>query len=277
MLHRLYFLTLASLILVTSACSTNIRNPDATSLVKPHIVPEYSLGLIQFTSESISQPHQIGNSATRILSSKLEDSGLRVTTLSTKNLDNIEFQLSGVITEYSEVEESIDTLVFQQRTSVARASLEFTLSDIVSGKPILSESVTGEYRKIISNSARSSMKDHRDPALIDGALNAASGKLTEKIIQVLNTIPFQGKIIDITNQTVILKAGTRSNLEVDTELDVYHIGEAILDLSSGNIAGYLENKVGSIKITKHRNSNLSEASVISGSSIKAGDIVRQEP
>jgi len=277
MLHRLYFLTLASLILVTSACSTNIRNPDATSLVKPHIVPEYSLGLIQFTSESISQPHQIGNSATRILSSKLEDSGLRVTTLSTKNLDNIEFQLSGVITEYSEVEESIDTLVFQQRTSVARASLEFTLSDIVSGKPILSESVTGEYRKIISNSARSSMKDHRDPALIDGALNAASGKLTEKIIQVLNTIPFQGKIIDITNQTVILKAGTRSNLEVDTELDVYHIGEAILDLSSGKIAGYLENKVGSIKITKHRNSNLSEASVISGSSIKAGDIVRQEP
>ncbi|MDX8385554.1 MAG: hypothetical protein R8M11_03445 [Gallionella sp.] len=277
MLHRLYYLTLASFILVTSACSTNIRNPDATSPAKSHIVPQYSLGLIQFTDKTTSKPHGTGNSATKILSSKLEDSGLRVTTLSTNNLDNIEFQLSGVITGYSEVEESIDTIVFQQQTSVARVSLKFTLSDIVSGKPILSESVTGEYRKITSDSARSGIKDHRDPALIDGALNEALGKVTEEIVQVLSTMPFQGKIIDVTNQSVILKAGTRSHLEVDTELDVFHIGEAILDLSSGKIAGYLENKVGSIQITKHRNGNLSEASIISGSSIKAGDIVRQEP
>jgi len=304
MLHRLYYLTFASIILGTSACSTTTREQnthlDSDSFGITHIVPQYSLGLKPFTSQASSLTPDIRNTATKILSTKLEDSGLRVTALSTnnqdaqsspthsaiappatgytdENLDNIEFQLSGAITGYSEVEESIDTIVFQQRTSVARVSLEFTLSDIVSGKPILSESVTGEYRKIIADSARSSIKDHRDSALIDGALNTALENVTEEIVQVLSTIPFQGKIIDVTNQSVIIKAGTRSNLEVDTELDVFHIGEAILDLSSGKIAGYLENKIGSIQITKHRNSNLSEASIVSGSSIKAGDIVRQEP
>jgi hypothetical protein len=304
MLHRLYYLILASFILATSACSTNtheqINNPGAASTAKFHIVPQYSLGLKPFTSKAIIHPPEIRNSATKILSAKLEDSGLRVTTFSTNNLDaqnsathstivppakgytdenlgNIEFHLSGVITGYSKVEESIDTIAFQQRTFVARVSLDFTLSDSVSGKPILSKSVTGEYRKLTSDSAIFGMKDHRDHALIDGALKKALGKASGEIVQALSAIPFQGKIIDVTNKSVILKAGTRSNLEVDTELDIFHVGEAILDLSSGKIASYLENKVGSIQIIKHQNSNLSEATIVEGSSIQAGDIARQDP
>lgn len=291
MLHRLYYLTLTILILFTSACSTNSLNLDSSSSGTFHSVPQYALGLKSIESTADSLPPGAENAAIEILSSKLKGSGLRTSNLNNKNrgaltpsdsypnenLDNFEFEFSSVITGYSEVEERIDTTVFQQRTSVARVSLEFTLSDIVSGKPILSESVTGEHRKITSGIASTGGNGHHDASLINGALDKVYGKVTEKIVQALSAIPFQGKIIDVMNQSVILKAGTRSHLEAGTELDVFHIGEAILDLGSGKITGYLENKIGSIKITKHRNSNLSEARIVSGVSIKAGDIVRQEP
>ncbi len=303
-----YSLAFASIILATSSCSTNIggqlndvKTDNASRDAAFYNVPQYSIGLMQFENKIPSKMSEAGNPAISIMASKLEAAGLRTTLLNTKDQDastwvmptqtsstvtgnkslsgnelySFDFRLTGAVTGYSEVEEGIDTIVFQQKTSVSRISIEYALVDITSGKSILAESSTGEYRKV--GSSKTSKGSTVDTTLLDGALNEALGKATEKIIQKLRTIPFQGRILDVANQSVILKAGTRSSLVIGSQLDVYHIGEAILDLGSGKIIGYLENKVGVIEIRSHRNDSHSEAIIITGNSIQTGDVVRRAP
>ena len=315
MSRHIFSLILASTMLAISACTTHMsgKAQDDSSLPgetkqlesagSAYTGPEYSIGIVQFDNKVPAKVSGVGEAAATILKKQLETAGLKailfdenllkereklitlqqsgVTKMGQEDTGNgfdaLDYRLSGEITAYSEVEEGIDTIVFQKKTAVARVTVDYALVDINTGKSLVAESGTGEYRKTSTGTSRLGARSSFDPSLRDGALRDALSKATEKVIRKLSAMPFQGKILAVDNQSVVLKAGSRSQLKNGTQLDVYHVDEALRDPDSGQIIGYKESKVGIIQINNHHNKNLSGASIVSGSDFQVGDIVKQIP
>jgi hypothetical protein len=304
---------LISALLLTSACTTSmtgvVKNDSTLSGETQQLEtagaiytgPQYTIGIVQFENKAPAKVTGIGEAAATILRTQLESAGLQAILLDENSLkeagkivtlqrngvlktgkkdasagfDALDYRLSGAITAYSEVEEGVDAIVFQKKSTVARVTVDYALIDVATGKPLVAESGAGEYRKTTTGALGLGSKSSFDANLRDGALRDALAKATEKVIRKLSTMPYQGKILAVDNQFVVLKAGTRSQLKIGTQLNVYHIGEALLDPDNGQVLGYKESKVGIVQISRHQNENLSECTVVSGTGFKAGDIVKQ--
>ena len=315
MSHHAFTLILASTLFAISACTTHISGKvkdDSTlsgetraleSAGSAYTGPQYTIGIIQFDNKAPTKVSGVGEAAATILRTQLETAGLDAILLDENSLKErdklialqqsgtlqtgqknaseglapLDYRLSGAITAYSEVEEGVDAIVFQKKTIIARVTVDYALIDIATGRPLVAESGAGEYRKTTTGTLGLGAKSSFDPNLRDGALRDALGKATEKVILKLNTTPFRGKILAVDSQSVILKAGTRSQLKNGTQLDVYHVGDALRDPDNGQILGYKESKAGVIQIRNHQNENLSEAAIISGAGLQAGDVARQKP
>ncbi len=304
---------ITSVILLTSACSTSMSGTaknDSTlsgqtlqleTAGAAYTGPQYTIGIVQFENKAPAKIAGIGEAAATILRTQLETAGLQTILLDENSLkeadkistlqrtgviktgkkdagagfDSLDYRLSGAITAYSEVEEGVDAIVFQKKSTVARVTVDYALIDIATGKPLVAESGAGEYRKTTTGALGLGSKSSFDANLRDGALRDALAKATEKVIKKLSSMPYQGKILAIDNEFVVLKAGVRSQLKIGTQLNVYHIGEALRDPDNGQILGYKESKIGVVKISRHQNENLSEATVVSGTDFKAGDLVKR--
>lgn len=309
------FVILVSIMLAISACTTHMSGKtkdDSTlsgetkqleSAGAAYKGPQYTIGIIQFDNKAPAKVSGVGEAAATILRTQLETAGLKTILLDENSLkegeklialqrsgvvkvgkkdadsgfDALDYRLSGAITAYSEVEEGIDAIVFQKKTIVARVTVDYALVDIATGKPLVAESGAGEYRKTTTGALGLGAKSSFDPNLRDGALRDALAKATEKVISKLSTMPFQGKLLAVDSQSVAIKAGTRSQLKNGTQLDVFHVGEALRDPDSGQILGYKESKIGVIQISNHQNENISEATIVSGSGFQVGDVAKQIP
>lgn len=312
MSRHIKFIILAALTLTTSACITHMTGQakdDSTlsgetqqleSAGAAYTGPQYTIGIVQFDNKAPAKVTGVGEAAATILRTQLETAGLKTILLDENSLkesdkfialqrsgviktggkyadsgfDPLDYRLSGAITAYSEVEEGVDAIVFQKKSVVARVTVDYALVDIATGKPLVAESGAGEYRKTTTGALGLGAKSSFDPNLRDGALRDALAKATEKVIRKLSAMPFQGKLLAVDAQSLVLKAGTRSQLKEGTQLTVYHVGEILRDPDNGQVLGYKENKIGVIKINHHQNENLSEATILSGSGFQIGDIAR---
>ncbi len=307
------FLTL--LVVLVSGCTTSMTGQvkDDSTLTgetkrleaagSAYTGPQYTIGIVQFDNKAPARVTGIGEAAATILRTQLEAAGLKTILLDENALkeqdkfkalqrsgviktgkkdadsgfDALDYRLSGAITAYSEVEEGVDAIVFQKKSTVARVTVDYALVDIATGKPLVAESGAGEYRKTTTGALGLGAKSSFDPNLRDGALRDALAKATEKVILKLSTMPFQGKLLAIDQSSVVLKAGRRSQLNPGTRLEVFHVGEALLDPDNGQVLGYRENKVGVIRLDSHQNENLSSASIVSGDGFKVGDVAKPLP
>lgn len=313
--HTVSIALAASLMLVTSACTTHMSGKakdDSTwsgetrqleSAGAAYTGPQYTIGIVQFDNKAPAKVSGVGEAAATILRTQFETAGLKTILLDenalkeaekfkalqrsgviktgTKDADSgfdaLDYRLSGAITAYSEVEEGIDAVVFQKKSVVARVTVDYAFVDIATGKPLVAESGAGEYRKTTTGALGLGARSSFDPNLRDGALRDALAKATEKVIRKLSAMPFQGKLLAIDSQFLVLKAGTRSQLKEGAQLAVYRVGEALRDPDNGQVLGYKENKIGVIQINRHQNENLSEATVVSGTGFQAGDVVKPIP
>jgi hypothetical protein len=280
--------------------SGDIQLPESAGAI--FTGPQYTIGIVKFNNMVPAKVSGAGDAAATILRTQLEAAGLNTILLDAnarkeedksmalkstgsaktggKHLDSgfdtPDFRLSGAITAYSEVEEGIDANAFQKRSVVARTSVEYALTDIVTGKPLLAESGTGTYRKDVTGTGVGAQSTY-DPNIRDDALRNALAKAVDKVVQKLNALPFQGRLLSVDGQTVLLRAGSRSQLKEGTRLVVFHVSEVLRDPVSGQIFGYKDTKIGVIKINRNSDEYHSEASIVSGSGFQAGDIARYIP
>lgn len=306
---------LTALVLLVSACTTSMTGQvkDDSTLTgetkrleaagSAYTGPQYTIGIVQFDNKAPARVTGIGEAAATILRTQLETAGLKTILLDENALkeqdkfkslqrsgviktgkkdadsgfDALDYRLSGSITAYSEVEEGVDAIVFQKKSTVARVTVDYALVDIATGKPLVAESGAGEYRKTTTGALGLGAKSSFDPNLRDGALRDALAKATEKVILKLSTMPFQGKLLAVDQGSVVLKAGSRSQINPGTKLEVFHVGEALLDPDNGQVLGYRESKVGVIRLDSHQNENLSTASILSGEGFRIGDVVKALP
>jgi hypothetical protein len=310
MSRQITLITLLTLTVSTSGCiapmsgqtkdSGDIQMPESAGAI--FAGPQYTIGIVKFDNKVPAKVSGAGDAAATILRTQLEAAGLNTILLdanalkeedkstafartgSAKNgqqldngIDSADFRLSGAITAYSEVEEGIDANTFQKRSVVARTSVEYALTDIVTGKPLLTESGTGTYRKDITGSPGLGGQSTYDPNIRDDVLRDTLAKAVDKIVQKLNALPFQGRLLSVDGQTVLLRAGSRAQLKEGTQLVVFHVSDVLRDPVSGQIFGYKDSKIGVIKINRNTDENISEASILSGGGFQTGDIARYIP
>src|SRR5262245_24696666 len=134
--------------------------------------PEYLIGIFTFENRTPSRVLGIGEAATMIARTQLEQAGLRAILLDraeladqrqlremqqsgtmregralAEGLETVDYRLSGAVTAYSEVEEGVDAVVYQRKTRLARVTVDYALVDAGTGRTLVVESGAGEYRK----------------------------------------------------------------------------------------------------------------------------------
>jgi hypothetical protein len=256
-----------------------------------------------FENKTPSKVLGIGGAATTILRTQLEQAGLKAILLDSAEIgdqerlrelqrtgmmkmgrkqldegfDAADFRLSGAITAYSEMEEGIDVIVRQRKTRVARVTVDYALIDLATGRALVSGSGAGEYRKETTGAFGMGARATYDPNMRDAALRDALAKAVNNMLEELSNQPFRGLVLLVESDSIVIRAGTRSHLEEGTELTVYRAGAEVRDPQTGELYGDKESRVGVIKITRHQDERLSEASVISGGGFRSGDSVRVAP
>ena len=116
----------------------------------------------------------------------------------------------------------------------------------------------------------------------DGFNKTPLGKATQMVIdnavveisEKLNHIPFSGKIIKITGDTIYINAGSRNGVSGGDTFNVFSVGEELIDPDSGESLGSESTKVGSLKVNSVQE-KFSKGAKISGGSFKKGFSISQ--
>lgn len=262
--------------------------------------PQYNVAIMTFANKTPSRVLGIGEAASEILRTIVKNSGLEPISLTDSEMkeqerlialqqtgavktgrknaaegfESVDFRISGAITSYAELEEGADYFVAQSKTQVARVQVDYALVDVATGKTLLAESGMGEYRKKTGGALGMGSKSTADVGLREGALRDAMTKVMTKMIEKLNAMPFQSKVLAIDGGTVVVRAGTRSKLSEGTVLSVFRPGADLVDPDTGRVIGKREKKIGELMITSHQNDRISEASVRTGAGFQAGDVIK---
>lgn len=83
-----------------------------------------------------------------------------------------------------------------------------------------------------------------------------------------------GKIANAEGGTLYLNVGAEAGVAVGAEFDVFRVGKVIKDPDTGEVLGQDENKVGRVRVTAVKGARMSTAKAISGSTFRAGDLIR---
>lgn len=262
--------------------------------------PAYTVAILKFANKTPSKVLGIGEAATDILRTQLKAAGLEPIDISedamqqqeelikhqqtgavkkgkkdsAEGFESVDYRVQGAITAYSEAEEGSDMLLVQKKTQIARVTVDYSLIDIATGKSLLAESGAGEYKKETGGLLGFGSRSTADVGLRDGALRDAFSKVLEKMVNKLNSLPYQSKIMLVEGPTVIIRAGEKSKLTAGAKLGVYRAGQDLIDPETGRSMGKREKLIGEITLMSHQNDRISEAKITSGTGFVAGDIVR---
>lgn len=103
----------------------------------------------------------------------------------------------------------------------------------------------------------------------------AMDKCVDWIVDNMEKLPWEGKVVSYKNGQVYLNAGSDSGIKLGDTFTVYKAGEELVDPDSGISLGVEETLAGQIQISKVM-PKFSIATVLSGGAFKPGDIIRQK-
>ncbi|MGV8039392.1 MAG: CsgG/HfaB family protein [Thermoanaerobaculaceae bacterium] len=83
-----------------------------------------------------------------------------------------------------------------------------------------------------------------------------------------------GKIAKVEGSTVWINLGSANGLNVGDTFAVYELGEPIKDPDSGEVLGQDERKIGRIRVTAVKGPKYSECTIVDGSGLSTGNIVK---
>lgn len=163
----------------------------------------------------------------------------------------------------------------------ARAVVDIRLVNTTTGEILAAESEEGTESTIgfhgryedLNFSDMSSWNDTD----VGKAAREAIDKTVELITENMENIPWSGRIIKVNpDGTIIIKPGSEGNVKTGMEFDVFQTGEEMKDPDTGLSMGSEETQVARIVVQSDMlNGKAAKAKIVSGTGIKAGDIVRE--
>ena len=262
--------------------------------------PVYNIGVLSFDDRTSSGQLGLSRAATIMLLTIIKQSGLEPMYVSeeamleherimelqqsgvlqtgiksaSEALEPVDYRVSGAITSYSELEEGTDILIAKTKTQVARVQVDYALVDVSTGRSLLIESGTGEYRKKTGGIFGLGSKSTVDTGLRDGALRDALTKAMHKMIEKLNAEEFVSNVLAVEAQTVYIRAGVKSRFDPGTVFSVYRAGADLVDPETGRVIGRRQKRIAEVVITKHQSDRVSLTKIKSGAGIRAGDVIK---
>ncbi len=262
--------------------------------------PRYSIAILNFNNKTPSKTLGIGEAATDIMRTLLKEAGLEPVVLSPGEMseqerlielqqtgalktgirdaaagfESVDFRLTGSVTSYSEIAETFDVLVGQAKTIIARVQVDYALVDIATGRSLVADSGTGVYKKKTTKFLGIGTGSTSDPTLRDGALRDALTRSLRNMVDALNARPFIGRILFVGDGDILIRAGTKSRLDVGTTLSVYRMGDDLIDPDTGRAIGRRQKKIGELVITGHQDDQVSYTAAESGGGFQKGDVVK---
>jgi curli biogenesis system outer membrane secretion channel CsgG len=264
--------------------------------------PKLRVGVVNFQNKTASKVLGIGESAADILGTILQKTE-RFIVIPQQDMESILAQqrqgatgavnpdtaakmgqilglnaiVTGSITAYSETEEGYDYLVSKGKKQIARVTVDYRIVDTTTGVQLLADSGAGIYEKKAGSVLGMGTKAAYDTDLRDGALRDALTKAMVNMMKQLESQPWKGKIAKVAGTKLFINAGKKTGLQVGDKLDVYRVGEDIIDPDTHVKLGASEDKVGQAIIQQNDlgdKADMSVALTTSGMGFKQGDVVK---
>ncbi len=114
-----------------------------------------------------------------------------------------------------------------------------------------------------------------DNSLVGKATREAINKIVKLIDEQIGALPWEGKIILVSGNTIYIKPGSDAGVKVGDLFYVYTKGEELIDPDTGLSLGSEEKKIGSIMVTGIISGGKAAKAVVKmGGGFKKGDIIR---
>jgi curli biogenesis system outer membrane secretion channel CsgG len=264
--------------------------------------PKLRVGVVNFQNKTPSKVMGIGEAAADTLGTILQKTG-RFIVIPQQDIESILAQqaqgatgainpdtaakmgqimglnaiVTGAVTAYSEAEEGSTYIVAGSHTQIARVTVDYRIVDTTTGVQLMADSGAGIYEKKTTKVLGMGSKAGYDSDLRDGALRDALTKAMVNMMRSLESSPWKGKIMKVAGDKVYINAGKKTGLKVGDKLDVYRVGEDLIDPDTQMKLGTTEDKVGQVFVVQNDIGDKADVSVArasSGRGFQAGDIVK---
>jgi curli biogenesis system outer membrane secretion channel CsgG len=286
----------------TTVTGTSKELAKTTSDVEQYLGPKLRVGVVNFQNKTPSKVLGIGEAAADILGTILQKTG-RFIIIPQQDIESIMQQqhmgatgainpdtaakmgsilglnaiVTGAVTAYSETEEGSDYLVVKSKKQVAKVTVDYRIVDTTTGVQLMADSGAGIYEKSVTRTLGMGGKAGYDPDLRDGALRDALTKAMVNMQKQLESSPWKGKIMKVAGDKVYINAGKKTGLKVGDKLDVFRIGEDLIDPDTKIKLGTTEDKIGQVIIQQNDIGDKGDVSIAirtSGTGFNKGDLVK---
>ena len=165
-------------------------------------------------------------------------------------------------------------------TKTARVAVDIRLVNTSTGEIIAAKSADGEDSSTgLDNVGIEDVNFHNSTTWDNTQLGIASRIAIEKCVDYINEgmsgIPWEGKIIKASGQTIYMKPGSKGGVQPGMKFSVYRPGEELIDPDTGISLGSEESKIGEIEyLADVADGKAGKAIVKSGTGMQTGDLIR---
>lgn len=108
------------------------------------------------------------------------------------------------------------------------------------------------------------------------AMQIAIDNAVEFIASKMRELPYQGRVIKVSGDTVYLNASANTGAQVGEVFTVYSVGEELVDPDTGELLGSEEETIGTVKIYEVKEKYAKARATNGAKGIKKGDIIRDK-
>jgi curli biogenesis system outer membrane secretion channel CsgG len=165
-------------------------------------------------------------------------------------------------------------------TTTARVTVDIRIINVNTGEITMAKSAEGEDSSTgLDNVGIQDIDFHNSDTWDNTQLGIASreaiGQCVEFIVEDMQGLPWEGKIIKVSGTVIYMKPGSKGGVEPGMEFAVYRPGEELIDPDTGISLGSEETKIGTIMYTADiGEGKAGKALLKSGTGLQAGDLIR---
>jgi curli biogenesis system outer membrane secretion channel CsgG len=165
-------------------------------------------------------------------------------------------------------------------STTARVTVDLRIINVNTGEITMAKTGEGEDNTTgLDNVGVQDIDFHNssswDNTQLGKAAREAVNECVDYIVEDMQDLPWEGKIIKADGATVYMKPGSKGGVEPGMVFTIYRPGEELIDPDTGISLGSEESKIGEIQYTGDiADGKAGKALVKSGTGFQAGDLIR---
>lgn len=182
--------------------------------------------------------------------------------------------VTGSVSQFGSKIEGSDYLITKTKRQIVEAVVDVRVVDVETGQILYADSGKGVVKKSTGKFLGMGTKSSYDETMEGEALRAAIVKFVQNIIYQINVKPWSCRVAQVDKSNIYLNAGFTSGLKIGTKLTVFHLGQEIIDPTTGVSMGNVEDEIAQIEVIRHFGEDGSVAKIKKGRQPSRNDICR---